>query len=160
MPPGKTSKLPSSMAFRVETFSLVFLDISSNEIPLVFRIDPTVQPSIGKVAILPLPTRVLSALENSHYRSFSFVFVFFLTVPPEMCVGRTPVPGIHDLIRNTSTFSCFISPAGTASIRSIRVFPFIERNKSRYVPIESPPGRLLFRRLGWRDQPKLRRSRR
>src|SRR5579864_4279432 len=51
MPPGRTSKLPSSMAFRVETFSLVFLEISSSEIPFVCRTDATVQPSKGKVAM-------------------------------------------------------------------------------------------------------------
>src|SRR2546429_5708383 len=89
MPPGRTSKLPSSMAFRVETFSFVFFEISSNDIPLVFRIDPTVHPSIGNVAIRLLPTGVISAIQNSHYRSFLFIFVLLhLIFTPG--VSRTP----------------------------------------------------------------------
>src|SRR5580704_18236840 len=100
LPPGKTSKLPSSMAFRVETFSLVFFEISSSEIPLVFRIDPTVHPSIGKVAIRLLPTRVISAVQNSHYIDhFLFLLIWRDRSCPRICLRYHAGPAGRTLPR-------------------------------------------------------------
>src|SRR5579859_3293270 len=140
MPPGKTSKLPSSMAFRVETFSFVFFEISSSEIPLVFRIDPTVHPSIGKVAIRLLPTGVLSAGQNSHYRSFVFIFVLSSRYFCSESSRPDPGAGIQYISGQTSTFDCFSYLRVTAKIPRSTI-SVIERIESTYAFCEPPARR-------------------